>query len=373
MKKFVAIALAAILLLSILVSCGSTGNNQSSNDSADTQQSAASEDNTAAPEEENVPAEATYTIRLGHSNPEDENNIVHYTSLVFKEKVEEYSNGAIQVEIYPSNQLGDDQDQIRALQNGSQEMTYTSVQNFAVFCPPLYYFSLPYMFENQEAAENAVNAMWEQNDTWLKEKANLHSVAYAFAGFRNLTTDADHPVTNLESAKGVKVRIPSNAISEAAFTALGFEPVPLGYSEVFTAMQQGVVDGQENCLTAVVSESYFEVQQYVTDIQWQYTIGMFAISGSFYNSLPEDLQQAVDQAGKDATEAEIAKFTEMNEKDIQTLTDNGMEFLGEPEDYDQWIEVGKSVWDDQYATIGEGDAAAGEEIVNTVLDIISGS
>ncbi|MEM5768139.1 MAG: TRAP transporter substrate-binding protein [Bacillota bacterium] len=295
---------------------------------------------------------------------------MHYLSLTFKEKVEEYSNGAIKVEIYPSNQLGDDQDQIRSLQNGSQEMTYTSVQNFAVFCPPLYYFSLPYMFKDQTAAESAVNAMWEQNDTWLKEKANLHTVGYAFAGFRNLTTDAKHPVTDLASAKGVKVRIPSNAISEAAFTALGFEPAPMAYSEVFTAMQQGTVNGQENCLTTAVSESYHEVQQYVTDIQWQYTIGMLTISNSFYEKLPADLQKAVDQAGKDATKAELDKFAEMNEKDIQNLKDNGMQFLGQPTDYDQWIKIGKGVWPDQYAMIGEGDAAAGEKIVNTVLDII---
>ena len=316
-------------------------------------------------------ADKTYTIRLGHSNPEDPNNIVHYTSLYFKDKVEEYSNGQIKVEIYPSNQLGDDQDQIRALQNGSQEMTYTSVQNYAVFCAPLYYFSLPYMFTSQEAAEGAVNAMWEQNNEWLTQKAGLRGVAYAFAGFRNLTTDAKHPVTDLASAKGVKVRIPSNAISEAAFTALGFTPVPMGYSEVFTAMQQGVVNGQENCLTAAVSESYAEVQKYVTDIQWQYTIGMFAISEDFFQSLPAELQEAVIKAGKEANDAEIAKFTEMNDKDIQTLKDAGMEFLGLPTDYEDWVSTAKATWEAQYGTIGEGDAAAGQAIVEKVVEIIS--
>ncbi len=315
--------------------------------------------------------EKTYTIRLGHSNPEDPNNIVHYTSLFFKEKVEEYSNGAIEVEIYPSNQLGDDQDQIRALQNGSQEMTYTSVQNYAVFCAPLYYFSLPYMFTSQEAAESAVNAMWEQNNEWLTQKAGLRGVAYAFAGFRNLTTDEKHPVTDLASAKGVKVRIPSNAISEAAFTALGFTPVPMGYSEVFTAMQQGVVNGQENCLTAAVSESYAEVQKYVTDIQWQYTIGMFAIAEDFFQSLPTELHEAVIKAGKEANAAEIEKFAEMNEADIQTLKDDGMEFLGLPTDYDNWVSTAKDTWSAQYATIGEGNEEAGQAIVDKVVEIIT--
>lgn len=257
MKKIFSMLLAVSMAVTLLTACGGAGGSDSGS-------TAGSGSN---------PADMSYTIRLGHSNPEDENNIVHYTALTFKERVEEYSNGAIHVEIYPSNQLGDDQDQIRALQNGSQEMTYTSVQNFAVFCPPLYYFSLPYMFEDQEKAESAVNAMWDQNDAWLREKANLHTVGYAFAGFRNLTTNEKNPVTDLTSAKGIKVRIPSNAISEAAFTALGFEPVPMAYSEVFTAMQQGVVNGQENCLTTAVSESYNEVQKYVTDIQWQYTIG----------------------------------------------------------------------------------------------------
>lgn len=363
MKKILALVIAVIMVLSLLTACGS--------------QPAPSEN--SAPAEAAEPAESTgtqtasYTIRLGHSNPEDPDNIVHYTSLYFKEKVEEYSNGAITVEIYPSNQLGDDQDQIRALQNGSQEMTYTSVQAYAVFCAPMYYFSLPYMFTSQEEAESAVNAMWDQNNEWLVEKAGIRGVAYAFAGFRNLTTDAKHPVTDLASASGVKVRIPSNAISEAAFTALGFTPVPMGYSEVFTAMQQGVVDGQENCLTAAVSESYAEVQAYVTDIQWQYTIGMFAISENFFNSLPAELQEAVIKAGQEATQAEIAKFEESNEADIQALKDAGMEFLGQPTDYDKWVEIGQGTWEKQYETIGEGDAAAGKAIVDQVVSIISGS
>ncbi len=360
MKKKLALILALVMVMAMFAGCGSAPAETPSADTTDANNAPAAD-----------AAAATYTIRLGHSNPEDENNIVHYTSLFFKEKVEEYSNGAIKVEIYPSNQLGDDQDQIRALQNGSQEMTYTSVQNYAVFCAPLYYFSLPYMFTGQEEAESAVNAMWDQNNEWLTSQAGLRGVAYAFAGFRNLTTDAKHPVTDLNSAKGVKVRIPSNAISEAAFTALGFTPVPMAYSEVFTALQQGVVDGQENCLTAAVSESYDEVQKYVTDIQWQYTIGMFAISESFYQSLPAELQEAVVKAGKEATEAEIAKFTELNEADIQHLKDGGMEFLGEPTDYDQWVEICKGTWAAQYATIGGGDAAAGEAIVNQVVDIIS--
>jgi len=316
-------------------------------------------------------ANKQYLIRLGHSNPPDDKNIIQYTSKYFKQKVEEYSNGRIKVEIYPSNQLGSDQDQIRALQNGSQQMTYTSVQNFATFAPPLYCFSLPYLFTSGDAATKAVFALWDKDTDWLVTKGGVRPVAWAVAGFRNLTTDKNHPVRTLDDVKGLKVRIPSNAISEAAFKKLGFEPVPLAYSEVFTALQQGVVSGQENCYTAAVAEHYDEVQKYVIDIQWQYTIGLFAISEEYYKTLPDDLKQVIIKAGKEATQAEIDKFAESDKNDIATLKSKGMKFLGQPADYDKWIELGRSIWPKQYSLIGEGDAAKGKAIVDDVLTIIS--
>jgi C4-dicarboxylate-binding protein DctP len=313
-----------------------------------------------------------FIIRMGHSNSPDENNIITYASNYFSNRIKELTSGKIKVEIYPLNQLGNDRDQVTALQNGSQEMNYTSVMTLAPFCPPLYYFSLPYILTGPEEAIAAVRAMWDKNDNWLITKSNLRTVSYAFAGFRNLTTSAKYPVTNLASAKGIKIRIPPNAISEAAFRTLGFEPVAMDFSEVFTSLQQGVIDGQENCLTAVRSDHFYEVQAYETDIQWQYNLGMFTISEPFFQKLPENFRNAIISTGKEMTELEIKKFEEMDADDIKFLQEKGgLKFLDKPTDYDQWVAIGKSIWADQYSLIGGGDAAAGKAILDEVLGIIA--
>ena len=100
MKKFLALTIAVVMVLSLLTACGAQPTSTTTNTPAESTASAGTET-------------PSYTIKLGHSNPEDPNNIVHYTSLYFKKKLEEYSNGAITDVIYPSNQLGDDQDQMR--------------------------------------------------------------------------------------------------------------------------------------------------------------------------------------------------------------------------------------------------------------------
>lgn len=377
MKKSMIMVVALLLVFCLVLSgCGKTPEGEDSAKAPDAggekseDSNQASDDN--ATQGSDQAAEASYTIRLGHSNPDVEGNIVQYASEVFAEKVAEYSNGAINVEIYPSNQLGDERDQMRALQNGSQEMVYGSVQNFATFAPPFYYLSLPYIFTSGEMAEKAVFELWDQHTEWMVEKGGMRPVGWAVAGFRNLTTSADRPVTTLDDAKGVKVRIPPNAVSEAAFKAFGFEPVSLPFSEAFTALQQGVVEGQENCYTTVRAEHYDEVQKYVTDIQWQYTIGIFGMSEIFFDSLPADLQDAVIKAGKDATAAEMEMAKELDAGDIAYLEEKGMEFLGVPTDYEAWVEKGRSIWEDQYELIGEGDAAAGKAIVDAVLEVLEG-
>lgn len=373
MKRKIFTTVAIMMVICLMVAgCSKTTtgtDTQNSNTPVETATVTETEDSV----ESSAPVEAKYIIRLGHSNPAVEGNIVQYASEVFAEKVAEYSNGAIKVEIYPSNQLGDERDQMRALQNGSQEMVYGSVQNFATFAPQYYYLSLPYIFTSGEMAKKAIFELWDQHTEWMVENGGMRPVGWAVAGFRNLSTSSDKPVRSLDDAKGVKVRIPPNAVSEAAFKAFGFEPVSLAFSEVFTALQQGVVDGQENCYTTIRAEHYDEVQKYVTDIQWQYTIGIFAMSEIFYASLPADLQEAVVQAGKDATQAEMDMAAELDAGDIAYLEEHGMVFLGLPTDYEEWVARGRSIWDSQYELIGGGDAAAGKAIVDKVLEIIEGS
>ena len=316
--------------------------------------------------------EGEFTIRLGHSNSTEETNIITYASTYFKNRVEELTSKGIKVEIYPLNQLGSDGDQVTALQNGSQEMNYTAMTVVAPVCSPIYVYSLPYLFTDPNKVEASIKALWDKNNEWLIKRSNLRLLGYAVAGFRQLSTSSKYPVKDLASARGVKIRIPPNAISEATFRKLGLEPVALPYSETFTSLQQGVADAQENCLVAVRSDHFYEVQSYISDINWQYNMGMFIMSEQFYQKLPQKYQEAVILAGKEMTDKVIAKFYESDADDIQYLKETGkMQFLGMPTDYDKWVEVGKSVWEESYSVIGDGNVQTGKAIVDEVVDIIN--
>ena len=162
----------------------------------------------------------------------------------------------IKVEIFPLNQTGGDADQITALQNGSQEMNYTAMTILAPVCSPMYVYSLPYLFTDPTKVEATIKALWDKNNDWLVKKANIRLIGHAVAGFRQLTTSSKWKVTDLASAKGMKIRIPPNKISEATFRKLGLVPVALPFPETFSALQQGVADAQENCLVAVRSDHF---------------------------------------------------------------------------------------------------------------------
>lgn len=309
---------------------------------------------------------AEYTIRLGHSDKPSDDSITHITALKFKELAETYSGGKVAVTIYPANQLGDQVDQMRSLQTGAQEMTQGSVNNFANFAPELNYLTLPYILTGVEDARATLDAMWDKHNEWLTQKAGVRALIWTDAGFRNLTTKS-RPVRTLADLEGMKVRLPNNPISLSAFQAFGVNPIPMGWGELFSALQQGVVDSQENCYSAVLTEHFDEVQKYATDIEWQYTLSLFIISEAWFQQLPADVREALVKAGKETTAWEREKMDQMEADIVAELKERGMEFVGRPTDYDEWVQRGRGTWEAQYKTIGGGDAEKGKAIVDEIM------
>lgn len=352
MFKFNKKMLLSVLFIAVLALYGCGSDDSSSDDSS-------SEDNSSD--------EESYKIKLAHGDQPSEDAIIHWTAEKFAELVDEYSDGKIEVEIYPSNQLGSNVDTIRSVQNGTVEMVQANVNNFGELVPALNYLVLPYLLTDTDEARGAVDKLWDEHNEILKSEADMRFVTWTDAGFRNLTSDEDHPVRTVDDLDGFKLRIPPNQIAEKIFGELGAQTEIVDYSEVYTALQQGVVHGQENANTTARTEQYYEVQKYITDIKWQYTLSAFAISEEFFQSLPEDLQEAVTKAGREATDAERARIDKLGEEDVEYLKEQGVEFLGEPEDFEKWVEAGKSVWPEVYELIGGGDAEKGEEFVDEMI------
>ena len=313
---------------------------------------------------------AKYTLKLGHANdPDPKNSIFHAVCLDFQKRVQEYSKGEIEVQIYPAGQLGGEQESVRSCQIGSQEASLISMSNLNVFSKSLGFYTLPYMFGSIGEARHVVDTMWDPVNQWSTAEAGVRVLTVTDAGFRVLS-NAKKPVTKLADLKGLKIRVPNNPIMLDAFKSFGYDPIPMGWP-IFTQLQQKVIDGQENPVNVLLAVKFYEVQKYVTDIDWIFQAGALILSESFFQTLPQELKDVLVKAGKETMMWERKYVEEITAKDIARLKELGMIFSGAPTDKEEWMKRARGTWEAQYEGIGNGDAAKGKAIVEQVQKVAS--
>jgi len=310
---------------------------------------------------------AEFELKLGHANdPDPKNSIFHAFALKFEELIETNSDGRIDVVIFPAGQLGGEQEMVRATQVGTQESALVSMNNLNAMAPSLGFFTLPYIFQSVEEGRRVIDRSFDKITEWSVEDAGVRVLAITDAGFRVLT-NSSKPVTNLEDLKGLKIRVPPNPIMIGAFKSWGIDPIPMAWSETFNALQQKVVDGQENPVNVLLAVKFYEVQKYVTDIDYILQTGALVLSDDFYQSLPADMQEAVDQSGQEVMAWLRNYVDQIMASDIERLkNDHGIVFSGRPTDFDEWVKRARASWPDQYEFIGKGDGDAGKAIVDEI-------
>jgi len=292
-------------------------------------------------------------------------NYAHQTCVKFKEQVEKYSNGEIEVEIYPASQLGDEQELVRSMQMGTVHASFPAINNYNVFAPSLGYYTLPYVFKDEEEFRKLTDIMWDQNNEWSIKEANIRFLSIVEIGFRHLT-NSKHPVKTIDDLKGLKIRVPQNTIMVNAFKSFGVEPIAMAFAEVFNALQQGVLDGQEASYNIVTAKKYQEVQKYATDIAYNVHAGCLIIAEPYFQGLSKELQDAVTKAGKDAMMFERGFSDDMKKKDLEIMKAAGMQLQGPPTDMAEWVKRGRSTWPAAMTVIGGGDAAKGKAVIDVV-------
>lgn len=291
---------------------------------------------------------ADFNMRLSHGD--NENNPTHHAAVKFQELVEEYSDGRIEVEIYPSNQLGDEQEVAQSMRMGTIESAIVYTGNLVPLAPSAGVLMLPYAFTSSEQAWAAMDALQEPLNGRISSEAGVRAVGLLEKGFRVLTTS--EPVRTLDDLQGQKIRVSPNNIAIETFKAWGIDPIPMAWAEVFSALQQGVIDGQENPYTTAISSNFYEVQDYITEIHYMMWTGPLLVSERFYQGLPEDLQNAVDRAGIEAANYERELSAQLTEEAKNELVELGMELLGSPEDEAEWQEKARANWPAFYEDIG---------------------
>ncbi|NJN25911.1 MAG: TRAP transporter substrate-binding protein [Cyclobacteriaceae bacterium] len=265
-------------------------------------------------------------LRFGHQA--NETDIWHQSALKFKEVLEEKSEGQIEVRVYPAEQLGKERDLIRSIRLGIVDMTTTgeSMQNWV---PITSFCAIPYLIKDSEHLKKVVEGpIGKVISAEMIHRLGLRPIAYFERGPRNLTSN--RPISHPEDLKGMILRVPTVPIFIKTWQALGAKPTPMTFSEVFTGLQQGTIEAQENPLALINSGGLYEVQQYLNltehVIGWVYIV----LGEKKYQSLTPRLQEAILEAGKEMQAYHQQLFVEEEKMLLNRLIEKGM-IVNEPD------------------------------------------
>nr|WP_319484343.1 DctP family TRAP transporter solute-binding subunit [uncultured Cohaesibacter sp.] len=248
----------------------------------------------------------------------------------FAKKVEEVSGGAMTVTNFPSGQLGNEAQEIGALQGGLQEMLITSSTNLIKFNKSFQLIDLPFAFEDDEATDKVL--LGDVGKKMLKglEGSGMVGITYIDNGFRDLS-NSKKPIAKLEDFSGLTFRVIGAPVFIDTFKALGANPVPLPFPEVYAALETGTVDGQDNPLITDRDVKFFEVQKYLTHSKHAYSALVMLVGEPFWKSLSDE-EKAQLQEAADATAIENRKIMRAAVSDARKFleTEGGMEVIDFP-------------------------------------------
>ncbi|MTI18117.1 DctP family TRAP transporter solute-binding subunit [Rhodobacteraceae bacterium RKSG542] len=270
------------------------------------------------------------TTTLGHAqmvmkfaHPVPTTDLQHELAVAFAEQVAERSNGEMKVEIYPNSQLGIDQQMINGTRMGMIDFNMVGSASFNGVMGEIALFDLPFLFKNRDHAYAALDG--EIGDAILAklEPLGLKGLSWPENGFRNMTNNRG-PITKVEDLSGLVMRTNNSVPLNAMFENLGANPQPMPYSELYTALETGVVTAQEHPINVTYSSKYYEVQKYLTIVEHSYTPLTITMNLAKYNAMSEEQRKVIEESIDYATDFQRKRSIEMEEQYIQALVDNGM-------------------------------------------------
>jgi C4-dicarboxylate-binding protein DctP len=226
----------------------------------------------------------------------------------FKELAEQRTGGKVKIEVYPNSQLYKDREETEALQLGAVQMLAPSLSKFGPLGARAFeVFDLPYIFPNKETLYAVMDGDLGRRLFDKLETKGIHGLAYWDNGFKQMS--ANRPLHKVADFKGLKMRIQSSKALEAEMKALGANPQVMAFSEVYSALQQGVVDGTENPVSNLYTQKMHEVQKHLTLSDHGYLGYAVIVNKKFWEGLPGDIRTILEQTMKEVTqyEREIAQ------------------------------------------------------------------
>ncbi len=286
------------------------------------------------PDDTTEPVSGDEVIEINMSEASASSNTSCLAQNMFKELLEERSNGRFKVNLFQDGQLGSENETWDQIQQGTLQMMTCGSGTEQTFLPEYSVTSACYLFEDYEHYERVFRdetVMGLLNDA-LKEAKDARVLWTWERGPRNLT--ANQPIEHPEDMQGLKLRVPGTEIFIKTWEKLGAKIVSMGFAELYTALQQGTADAQENPVDTILASSLYEVQDYLMLTEHAYNSGYVVINDTFWNSLTAEDQELIMECVKEAGEWNDETIETQYEETIQQLVDNGMTL----------VEVDKSEW-----------------------------
>lgn len=277
-----------------------------------------SDDQTSSQSEESI------TLRLAHSG--SDTHQYQIAAEKFAQLVDEKSNGSIQINIYGNATLGSEAEAIEQVIDGTIDMTVVAADSsLANTVPEMNIFGLPYIFEDRDHVYSKLDGEFGQKLLELVNQNNMKGLGYWEVGFRHLTNnikEIKHPA----DLKGLNIRVQPAPVWEAHMTALGANPTPVDFNELYSALDQGVVDGQENPLPSIYSMKFYEVQKYISLTAHNYTPAVVIISNSTWNTLNDEQKSLIQEAVAETTTYQRNFLAKKEQEIIRELEEKGIIF-----------------------------------------------
>jgi len=341
MKKLFALIVAVLMVLGLLAGCGARGGSGGSGGEGS--------------------GDEPIVIKFSHVVAE--NTPKGQAAQMFEELAEEYTGGKVDVQVFPNSQLYNDDEVLAALQQNNVQMAAPATSKVSKLFPQWTIFDFPFAFPDVEAVQAAMESeeIGGKLFNMLKEQ-DLLGLAMWDNGFKQMTLD-DRPLYMPEDFKGKKFRVMSSKVLEAQFKALGANPVPMPFSEVYSALEQGVIDGQENTLSNIYSKKFHEVQKYMTLSNHGYLGYAVITNATFWEGLPGDIREQVKKALDETTQWVRENGQRLNEENLEKIKADGtleeIHTLTE-EEKQAWMEATSVVYDQFKDEVGE-------DLINAVL------
>ena len=265
--------------------------------------------------------QAPKVLRIAHDS--QENTALHQAYLYFQELVEadeELAN--IEVEIFPAGQLGSANEMFDTVQQGNLEMTSPATVLLSNSIPEFNVLDIFYLFDSVEHAHRFYDGPGGMRLLEAFDDVGLHGMGFGEVGMRNFSNSRE-PIESLESLEGLKVR-GYNPIQIAAWQAAGAAPIPMNWGEVFTSLQQGLLDGQESAVGSMYTARFFEAQDYISLTEHVYTNYVYVMNKGFWDSLTDTEQSALDAAVKQMIVRQRELAEQFSGDYLQLMVDAGV-------------------------------------------------